>query len=448
MSDVSYWKSQLPTKEELDLLEEENPKVVLIRDEPSGKEKYHHSAAGDDTFGRLTSLGIQQMISVGQALRSDLLSMLSNNANNNNNKDNVIIHPGMIHVASTDFPRTILSAKSVIQGLFHTSTASSKPPFNMKENGNIEIDLRYTTRMIPDPKPRLYTNQLALETQITTEDAKFISKEKEMYPLAVRISNVLYEQNFVDAAKASLLSFGVGEDKDDKKQVESSEQQKYPILSWIQLAEISHCLMARNLLPLDFISSKDYNDIMNYVAWRWFYILSNADLSKMALKSLIKKIVWNAYSYVEYKEQDGNEEGQQQPLLYLFSAHDATLIGLMCGLHMEQPSQWPDYGSFLKVELFEDEKGVCLYGNCKEPKRGSVRGIGALKNEDEQIGPNYYLRFSLNNQVLKSKWGSRSIIDGDNNGADDHERGVVYREFIPLEEARDAVMYLEESLLG
>eukprot|EP00957_Ditylum_brightwellii_P183314 13963258-Ditylum_brightwellii.AAC.1 len=184
----------------------------------------------------------------------------------------------------------------------------------MKENGNIEIDLRYTTRMIPDPKPRLYTNQLALEAQITTEDAKFISKEKEMYPLAVRISNVLYEQNFVDAAKASLLSFGVGEDKDDKKQVESSEQQKYPILSWIQLAEISHCLMARNLLPLDFISSKDYNDIMNYVAWRWFYILSNADLSKMALKSLIKKIVWNAYSYVEYKEQDGNEEGQQQPL--------------------------------------------------------------------------------------------------------------------------------------
>uniref|UniRef100_A0A6V2GTL6 Uncharacterized protein n=1 Tax=Ditylum brightwellii TaxID=49249 RepID=A0A6V2GTL6_9STRA len=104
MSDVSYWKSQLPTKEELDLLEEENPKVVLMRYESSGKEKYHHSAAGDDAFGRFTSLDVQQMISVGQALRSDLLSMLSNNANNNNNKDNVIIHPGMIHVASTDFP--------------------------------------------------------------------------------------------------------------------------------------------------------------------------------------------------------------------------------------------------------------------------------------------------------------------------------------------------------
>lgn len=41
------------------------------------------------------------------------------------------------------------------------------------------------------------------------------------------------------------------------------------------------------------------------------------------------------------------------PPLTLYSAHDSTLLGLICALNLESPSQWLGYGEYLKVELLE-----------------------------------------------------------------------------------------------
>lgn len=76
----------------------------------------------------------------------------------------------------------------------------------------------------------------------------------------------------------------------------------------------------------------------------------------------------------EVYEQDCIEE----PLLCIYSAHDSTLIGLLCVLQLEQPAEWPEYGSALKVEL--------------------------ILEEENGSNNRHWVRFSLNGQTLRSTW--------------------------------------------
>jgi hypothetical protein len=59
----------------------------------------------------------------------------------------------------------------------------------------------------------------------------------------------------------------------------------------------------------------------------------------------------------------------------------------MCAFRLEQPTQWPEYGSYLKVELIEE---VTLQQDQHHPSK------------EDTI--QYWVRFSLNGQPLKSQW--------------------------------------------
>jgi len=65
----------------------------------------------------------------------------------------------------------------------------------------------------------------------------------------------------------------------------------------------------------------------------------------------------------------------------------------MCAFRLEQPAEWPKYGSYLKVELFKSQEDGKDDGTTGEV--------------------NYYVRFSLNGQVLKSSWDTEQ--DGSSN---------------------------------
>ena len=52
----------------------------------------------------------------------------------------------------------------------------------------------------------------------------------------------------------------------------------------------------------------------------------------------------------------------------------------MCGFRLEQPSVWPEYGSYLKMELLE------------------VHTVGNEKDKE------HIVRFSLNGNPLRSIW--------------------------------------------
>ena len=74
---------------------------------------------------------------------------------------------------------------------------------------------------------------------------------------------------------------------------------------------------------------------------------------------------------------------EAEPALVIYSAHDSTLIALLCAFRLEQPSVWSETGSYLKMELLE------------------VTTIS--DKEDNAIDEKYYcVRFYLNGNLLCS----------------------------------------------
>jgi hypothetical protein len=84
----------------------------------------------------------------------------------------------------------------------------------------------------------------------------------------------------------------------------------------------------------------------------------------------------------EYVEDVANkkENDTSLPVMTIWSAHDSTLIGLMCAYRLEQPDKWPEYGSYLMLELLQ-----------------------AVEEEPSAVD-DYFVRFSLNGEILKSNW--------------------------------------------
>ena len=83
--------------------------------------------------------------------------------------------------------------------------------------------------------------------------------------------------------------------------------------------------------------------------------------------------------------EDNEQECIDEPWLCIYSAHDSTLIGLLCVLQLEQPSVWPEYGSFLKLELIREE-------------------VDPVDVTEQTQVLQHWVRFSLNGQILRSLW--------------------------------------------
>jgi acid phosphatase len=148
------------------------------------------------------------------------------------------------------------------------------------------------------------------------------------------------------------------------------------------------CLRIREKLPKS-ISHDEFKIVTSHSAWKWFENLRNDDLARLAMKPFMNFIMGTL--------RDGRNGSSDDPILYIYSCHDSSLIGLMCAFRLEQPAEWPEYGSFLKVELFKTEEDVG----------------GGEEGEDVDTQVMYYVRFSLNGEVLKSSWGVADIDETD-----------------------------------
>ena len=145
----------------------------------------------------------------------------------------------------------------------------------------------------------------------------------------------------------------------------SNEFQFQP-LQWNQLAELTKCLSVRDMLPPG-ITKEDQEVIAEHTAWRWFQTLRHPRLAYLAMHTVTSR-------QVDYLLNHTNE-----PALTIWSAHDSTLIGLLCAYRLEQPAIWPEYASHLLLELIE------------------VENVADKRKE-------LFVRFSLNGEVLKSHW--------------------------------------------
>jgi len=377
MAEKDYWYGTLPAPSLIEKLSED---TIIKRDGSDGS-KIAHAAGGIGPFGKLTKLGLLQMVEVGSRIRDELhleeedgTNIVDSDGTLHMNKGRLFtkdhpVHPSKVKIMSTDFPRTIQSVQALLLGLFP-----------LGYDGEIEIDAKHTDVLIPDPQPRLSQEQVELERELSKRQ-HMLEREEELRTLSDKVTSQL--QPLIDWENSTSGNWGIGEEGDGSKDK--------ALLTFSQLSEIMTCLKVRDKLP-ESISHEDYTIISSHSAWKWFENLRNENLARLAMKPFM--------NFIMETLRDGRKDESDDPVLYIYSCHDSSLIGLMCAFRLEQPAEWPEYGSFLKVELFKTEEDV--------------------GGEDEGVKTNidHYVRFSLNGEVLNSSWGvvEDDEIDVDSTG--------------------------------
>lgn len=382
LRDEAFWRSTLPGEAVLDNLAQGT--IVLRDDDNSTNDTTkQHGAAGRGPFGRLTMLGLLHMVELGGRLREDLTRDDEETVEQHGRKLLLRYRPllpddGAVAVTSTDFSRTIQSAQALLVGLLpdHADT-------------KIEIDARHTDIMIPDPQPRRTPEQAELESELTHR-SELQAREQRLRPLAVRVTENL-AQSFL-AEDYRRVSFGIGEED------RSSSDAHLP---WAQLAEVTKCLSVRGLLTDDVCTEEEREIISHEVAYRWFDLLSHDRLIHLAIGPMVQRLLRSCT----------NNNHHDTPL-HLYSAHDSTLIALLCALRLRRPAQWPAYGSWLKIEVWTDD--------------------------DDEV--RRYVRCSLNGETLLCDTGSATTTTGNSTTTtDDDNTGLL--ELIPLDTLKQLVRY-------
>ena len=378
MANETFWGSILPPSH---VLEGIAKGTRLMHDENS-LAGANHAAGGRGVFGQLSQLGLLQMVDLGNQLREELhLDDEDNDIGDDNHHEDehgnkhiyggklfhgkAPLHPQRIKVTSTNFPRTVQSVQGLLVGLFPDGTST-----------DVEIDVTKTNGMIPDPQPRRTQEQVELERKLAARP-HLAEKEEEMRELAIRATNAIRHELGDDYEK---FIFGVGEENGDDPSSGNNNSHQTKPLPWSQLAEVTTCLKAKNMLPKE-ITDADQEAISGHAAWRWFQNLRHPSLARLAMHEMVQDMV-DGLHRSKNCPRIGTED--DEPFLHVFSAHDSTLMGLICAFHLQQPSQWPHYASYIKVELIEVE---------------DVQLLEAAQSQKE-----YFVRFSLNGEVLRSAW--------------------------------------------
>lgn len=332
LTDHEFWESQLIPQSTLDRISKH---TSIVRDPE--KEPNRHGARGRGPFGQLTRLGLLQMIQVGTHLRETYSSSSPrDDKDDEDDNPNVLwtLHQrplvsSSLRVYSTDFARTIQSVQGLLVGLFPDEQdlqATTDP---------IVIDVRHTSILIPDPQPRRTHEQVVLEQALALRP-NLRQREQEMMPLALRTSQILQTLLGPDAHQ---VAFGVDQEHPGDQEVEVQP------LAWNQLAEICKCLSVYERLPSG-ISPNDVEAILHYAAQRWFQNLRHPRLNYLAMNALVTKQLESLC-----------DTNPNHPPLTIWSAHDSTLIGLICAYRLEYPTEWPDYASHLILEKWEGVDG-------------------------------------------------------------------------------------------
>lgn len=340
-----------------------------------------HPAAGDGVFGTLTARGLEQMRLGGANLRDMYPDFLPKAAS----REEVIVY-------STDFPRTIQSVQALLQGLF--------PP--AERSAPIEIDATRTDLMIPDPVPRRTTEQVEREAAVLGGEA-VLAHAAEVEPLRRRYSEVLRDAQTLDPVAYEMSGAGAGDDADGGH-----------LLSWNKLAELMKCMHAYGRLP-DGLSEDDVKQASAAGAHRWTALMRDPRIAQLAMGHMAADVVSAA---CDARGATAAKDSSMAPKLVVWSGHDSTLFGLLALFALDAPVAWPPYAAQLHVEVLEEVDGW----------PGRARG--------------WYLRFSLNGEVLKCGLGcSKGAEPVDVVSLDDVEVAVFGAPRATLTKMLDQMIY-------
>jgi hypothetical protein len=339
------------------------------------------------TFGRLTSSGVQQLCAIGASLRTELIetSFLPD-----------FLDPALIEVRSTSFSRTLQSAQALLLGLY--------PP-EAREPGvvvPVQLDESLHEQMIPDLKPTMPELEALARFGRCTD---FQELEAATKPSRDRARSALLASGLLDEAYAD----GAEGSAPDR------------LLSWGKACEVLTCLEAHGdggLLAAG-VDPRDARDVRRFDAWRWFAQYSHPcgetaargvgalteprdgplqgstigindekSLGRVAMDDFIIRLTEQLVDAAV----DGEIADAGEQRLFVYSAHDSTLVALLCAMGLETRActsaqdndvlesflPFPEYGALLRLELWQkssrvDDGSMGLAAAAGDPDHSIVR---------------------------------------------------------------------------
>ena len=343
---ASFWERTLPTSSALSALAQAFPvrrggrttsapgQGRLARDQDAGLSA--HPAGGVPPYGQLTAVGVDQLTKLGWDLRQSL-----------SNAGAPRLDADRIRCFATPFSRTIMSAQALLTGLLRveTSRLGAHPSSELRQRAirrvPCQVDTSIGELLLPDPEPR-HWRQLELEAAHWADPA-VLDEEAAVADLAARACEGLVRGGVVESVEALGRADGNG-------------------VSWNRLAEISKCYAVHgdgggdenastNILPL-----ADVDEICGVAARRWFALFRKREVARYAIGGLLSKMLRGATESLDRAESRPPSR-TLAPALHLYSAHDSTLIALICALQLRHSDgrvvdHWPAYASDLQLSLY------------------------------------------------------------------------------------------------
>ena len=424
--DEDYWASTLIPPTTLDSIAQTTHIVSHDKEKKERQDTQTHKAHGRGPFGKLTQLGLLQMIQVGNALRDHYSTGVNDKCHVTQTNKNVIeywypyiwsperhpFHPSTLRVYSTDFERAIQSVQGLLVGLFpnvddYQMTTKDE---NLESSlYSVPIDIRLAPYMIPDPTPRHTKEQEELEVILTRQ----IPNDPAVLQAAVRITRQLQP---LLAKDAHTFSFGVDDTQtsdnkqnnpnDDLADQERGMEIELEPLSFNQLAEITKCLQVRKRLP-PAIQTADIDTIHKHTAQRWFHNLRHPRLVYLAMNTMVN-VQLESMMRAASTTVDSNpeREPEPEPPVTIWSAHDSTLIGMLCAYRLLPPTKWPDYASYLVAELLQVTTTTNQRKQDDFTSTSSSTDISQTVEEEDitTTTVEYLVRFFLNGELLQIQW--------------------------------------------
>ncbi|KAF0684621.1 Aste57867_23425 [Aphanomyces stellatus] len=272
----AFWISALATDARRQYL---NAAVKVVGDAP-----VKHGGVWPN--GHLTERGAEDMAEKGRALRRRYASLLTD------------FQPqdGHVYACSTNVRRTILSAQSLMSGLF---------PDN-------ETTLQ------------LHAKDPILLTPVHRGDEWRVGFEMARAAALRSVPGFLAFEATVKTA-LGLTSSGV---------------------NWTSLREVLDCRRAHDLPFPDGITDELYEAIVKHSAWEWYTFYGHGHIGQRGFA--------HAMHEIHRLLHEGIAKAPHRRLT-LVSAHDTTLVALLCALELDQSSGTvaPPYGSTLAFDVYQ-----------------------------------------------------------------------------------------------
>jgi hypothetical protein len=300
-SEKQLWASRIASDAQLERLSRVGAVVGRDTTQPPNIAKRRGAAW---PCGVLTSKGVEHMTRKGRALRERYCHLLSMDAATS--ADGSVDVNDQVYVLSSSIPRTIESVQCLLDGFFNEE---GQPP----KVEPVYVHTFEKNVLAPEHPIRVF---FETESMVSAEVAKrSVSEREETDKLAAQLREIL----------------GLPQDR---------------VVPWTAIRDALTCRQAHGLSLPEGLTPEMVAQVHAYDAWQWHALYSQHAFCFGAFQDGVREV------YEHFKKVVNDDEGQLK--LAFFSAHDNSIVALVCALGLQINGLLPEYGTIVAFEVYRD----------------------------------------------------------------------------------------------